>query len=325
MSKEPAEFLQYDVMINLKAVFDTINSLKSKDLARIGVRFDRGLMNVKGLFDFPVDEVIKVQRTHEAYINQLIVRFFESSQSITGPLTIGDIEEIMSKSYDDLYSLPKDSVEKINEIRKTVRLRFGQRRAKDIVHGSSIQSLHYAATVLLWTSFETLVADLFEYLLNVYPNPYAQYFLANRKARKNSIKNVEWHMPEIGTYLRKHPNVYRRSIDKIRELFEDIFPLTSRKQIAMTNLLSMRGIQELDYARNVIVHSAGEIDEKYLFQMGYSDQQELIGTQLKLTGFEVSNFSTYVVLTGIALLQIFDDCLMAKSLRRADNCWSQFT
>jgi hypothetical protein len=194
-----------------------------------------------------------------------------------------------------------------------------------IAHGTRVSNgfiAMLANTVInLWTAYETLAGDLWETALNIHPHELAK--LQGQKKHKshasdddkdskqvdlNFLHKHRYDVSEVmGTLLKTRYEFSR--IEKIREAYKDAF------WCEFPDVDTMVGdtLYALACTRNLLVHKAGIVDEKFLRntkRIGIFTGA-VVGEELFIDGKLVAKFIVDTLTSGIALVRAVDDWLGA--------------
>jgi hypothetical protein len=132
-----------------------------------------------------------------------------------------------------------------------------------------------------WTAFETLAEDLAMAAVNAYPSIFTRV---------------------------QRDKLHFSSKDRIREAYRNAFPIDNSSILGLTNDPS---IDTLAVIRNLLIHSAGVVDQKFLTEAGkYRTLSKFrglkVGESLELDGAIVRNLVDDIVKLSLQLVQSVD-------------------
>src|SRR5215216_1665593 len=175
---------------------------------------------------------------------------------------------------------------------------------------SGIEAFLAALVVNTWTAFETLSGDLWEAALNCHPKELAA--LTGGKAPKDDDgKTVPLKMLQkfgfdlsksMGTLL-KERNVHFDKLESIRENYGRAFG-----EGAVTDALADKSLDSLKAVRNLLVHCAGVVDDRYLNRTrSLAVPKAAANAPIELDGEIVSDLTKPVMTIGVVLLTRVDE------------------
>lgn len=171
------------------------------------------------------------------------------------------------------------------------------------------QALLYGATVLGWTMFETLCADLWILSVNEQPKKVATHALAAEGDNPEGFakKSIELGLViKNGFDLRSCMGTLLQSkfdfsgVDGIRRAYK-VF------EKAPLDALDGRDIAELEATRHLIVHRGGIVDQRFLNRTGRS---LIVGSELVLDGAEFARLTNAAISAGCAFIRFIDQWLL---------------
>jgi hypothetical protein len=179
-----------------------------------------------------------------------------------------------------------------------------------------MEAILAAMLVNTWTAFETLSGDLWEAALTCHPKTLSE--LSGGKSKETSgkddraiplilLQKYEFDLSTaMGTIL-KERNIRFDKLEDIRQNYARAF----RDDSVVAEVLSDPSLDSLSAVRNLFVHRAGVVDQKYLNRTKNLPNvpSAAIGEPILLDGEIVSKLTRPVMLRGIALLTAVDDWL----------------
>jgi hypothetical protein len=131
-------------------------------------------------------------------------------------------------------------------------------------------TLMSAQLVLLWTTVETLAGDLWEAAVNFHPQGLASMNARGRATGQEGkslpmsfLERNRYHIDDkMGTILKEHRRTAFQTFDNIKDTYQDTFPPECRA--SQDAFWDNRGVKTASAVRNLIVHRAGVVDDKFL-------------------------------------------------------------
>jgi hypothetical protein len=162
-----------------------------------------------------------------------------------------------------------------------------------------------------WTSFETLAGDLWEAALNCHPNDLAELGTQEKTVPIILLQKYGFDLSQRMGSLLKEKRPFDR-LENIRENYNLAFHIDGEK---INEVLSSDLLDVMSSVRNLLVHHAGIVDERYLRRiksLPFAPRAE-VGDRIKLDGDIVDRLSTAMKLIGSGLLHAVDDWLDAHT------------
>lgn len=192
-----------------------------------------------------------------------------------------------------------------------------------IAHGSAVgkglTAILANALINSWTALETLYADLWEDTLNAYPQQLSKLSGkagGEKKEDKEQNKKIDLDLihkhnfdlsTSMGTILKDR---YTFSIFRdVKRAYRDAF---AKDYPALEPAFSVE-VDALEAARNLLVHRAGRIDDKFLARSSVATVLPGLnpGDELWVDGRMAAKFLDATISSGIHLIQTVDEWIAA--------------
>lgn len=290
------------IAIDIEAIEECKNKIVNKELLPLLENFQKGFDNILSIYAFPL---VLVSYGFES--------IYELEYRIKSAMELKkDIRDKSPEMLAKIKEYRKIDLEKSRAIDRAEK-ELKKISAKYSFLEESINDISLNSLVNSWTLFESIMKDLWIYVLNTKPNLYANNILESNG--NTNVDGIEGKNISINLLFKYNLNVTNHlgdllckkydftGVNGIEKSFSDLF----KKQKNDLSFLKERYLLQLEISRHLIVHKGGIIDDDYLKRTMFLREKK--GRKLNLSARRTEKILNSSIYAGIELFKFVDSKL----------------
>jgi hypothetical protein len=284
--------------IDLESIEKCKSELKNSDIKKLIENFYLGYDNILSIYAFPIvlmsygyEEIYEFEYRIKA-ATKLKTKLTDKSQSMIDEIAkMREADKKKSRGIDQAMKQLKHVTKQYAFLEK------------------SINTISLNSVVNSWTIFESIMKDLWIYILNTNPNKYLKNVLNGNLDSVDGIegKNISVNLlfkynldisKNLGDILHKKYDF--TGVSGIKKAYSEIF----KNQKLDFSFLDDEYLNQLEISRHLIVHKGGVIDEDYLKRTTF--KREIKGKVIDYSARRTEKIINSAVEAGIKIFEIVD-------------------